>query len=96
MMDEIAESARREREGRPVLGVDALRAQDPFEPTELDVTPAPLAHATDPDGLAAHLKYHKGFISAHRASTAEQRRTGRAAIYPPCGFPAPVPFQDDE
>jgi hypothetical protein len=96
MMDDIAESARLERAGRPVLGVEALCAQDPFQPTELDITPAPLAHTTDPDLLAAYLEERKGFLAAHRTATDQQRRTGRAAVYPPCGFPAAIPFLGDD
>jgi hypothetical protein len=96
LMDDIAEEARRERRGRPVLGVAALQAQDPFEPTQLDETPPLLAHVTDADVLAAHLGERRGFINAHRSSTHTQRRMRRPAAYPPFGFPAALPFQSPD
>ena len=92
LMDDIAIEAASDRDGKAVLGVAALRAQDPFEPTPLEETDAPIAHASLDLMLDLYRSEFEAFASAHRRSTAEQKRTGRPTQYPPFGFPAAPPY----
>jgi REP element-mobilizing transposase RayT len=95
MMDDIATKARQDREGKPVVGVASLRAQDPFEPTPLEQTVAPIAHASLDLVLDVYRAELESFTSAHRRSGHEQHETRRSAKYPPYGFPAALPYQGD-
>lgn len=94
LLDGIADQARGERQGRPVLGVQALRSLDPFEPTSLDARPAPIAHASSRTLVDAYGRELKSFVTAHRQAGDEQNRSRRPAAYPPFGFPAAVPYRD--
>ena len=96
IMDDAADDARAKRGGKPVLGVARLRSLDPFEPTPLDETPPPVAHASDFRLIAAYKEELKLFARAHRRAGASQRETLETATYPPNCFPAALPFHGDE
>jgi hypothetical protein len=93
MMDDVAAEAWQDRDGKPVLGIAALRAQDPFEPTPLEETQPPIAHASLDVLVEAYRAEVESFINAHRTSSGEQHRTGRSATYPPYAFPAALPYR---
>jgi len=95
-MDAVAEEARQARNGKPVLGIDALRGIDPFEPTPLEDTPAPLAHFSDEQLFLAYKDERAAFLTEHRRSGARESLTKSPALYPPFGFPAALPYKGDD
>lgn len=96
LMDDIAQQARTERQGKPVLGVAALRALDPLEPTPLVDTPPPLAHTSEEALLERYKAELRQFASEHRKSGRQQATTGIPAIYPAYAFPAALPIKCGE
>ncbi len=86
MASEIIEEARRKRQGKPVLGMAGVLAQDPFTPIELRRTPAPLCYATDTKAWADFLVARRAFMEQHRAGSAQFRETGSSERCPEQGF----------
>jgi hypothetical protein len=71
----IIEDGVAQRAGRPVLGVAALRAQDPLEETELDNDDdAPIAHASRMDVLHAFRAQRAAYIDEFRRTRARRER----------------------
>lgn len=86
----------------PVLGVDAILAQDPFSrPAHSSSSPAPRCHTADPDLRRTFRHATAAFAAAHAAATEHQRAAAapstpaapppRLARFPPGSFPSPPP-----
>jgi hypothetical protein len=78
----VSATARRAREGRPVLGPAALAAEDPFEPRELERRSAPVAFATDPTVRAEFHARREAFLQEYRRSAISFREGRRAVPFP--------------
>jgi REP element-mobilizing transposase RayT len=90
--DDVVEYGRVVRDGRSPLGMRAVLAADPREPVELERTPPPRAHASDPIALAAFEAEEEDFADAYRRASAA-RRMGELATFPPFGYPSAPPFE---
>jgi hypothetical protein len=79
----IEEDGRRRRDGRPVLGVAALRAQDPTEETEwVNQHDVPLAFSSRTDLLDRFLEQRAAFIDQFRRAARARRETMPATEFP--------------
>ena len=95
VFDDIIEEGVKLRAGRPYLGREALLAQDPFEPTPIEHTPAPLAHWSDPEAFVEYFAGNRNFRTLHTRASAS-RHDDSPLPYPPYGFPAAAPFESGE
>jgi len=97
LVDDITEWGAQLRDGRPVLGIEGMLAQDPFAPVALEHTPPPVAHWSDPRALAGSLAEKAAFENAYlAASRARRRQRAEGVVFPPCGYPSPSPFRPGE
>jgi hypothetical protein len=86
------EQARRERDGRPVLGRKAILGQSPHdEPLTHDRSPAPAVHAaTKAIRIMLRAAYWQ-FVAAYREAALRLRRGDRLVRFPDGAFPPPMP-----
>jgi len=91
IIDDVVAEGRRERDGRPVLGIERLLAQDPFEPTAIEETAPPVAHFSEATIFEEYREAQRQFRDAHRRASADHRDTPDS--FPPFGFPARPTFR---
>lgn len=92
LVAEIEKAAAAERQGRPVLGAEAVLATDPHtRPEDLARSPAPLCHASTKSAQRQYRDRYRRFVASFRAA-AECLRRGLEAVFPPYSFPPPRPF----
>ena len=86
-------AAQRERSGSQVLGVAAIRRQQPHSrPKRSKKSPAPLFHAMS---KAVRREFYEGyawFVAAYREAAEKLRAGNRAVSFPTGSFPPPLPF----
>jgi putative transposase len=71
--------------GRPVIGADLVRRQDPLDRVALERTPAPIAHAASASALSAFVQARRSFLGGYRAAA---RTLLAASVALVAGFPA--------
>ena len=87
------EMAAEAREGRPVLGADAVCAQDPFSmPRVVKRSPRPLCHVSTRQALVAFRRAYRDFVAAYREASATFRAGGRDVEFPEGAFRPRLPF----
>lgn len=82
----VITEARVDRCGRPALGLSEILALDPFAPIDLEETPPPDAHYTDPEAWLAYKEQRAAYEVAYREASAEQRRTPAPVCFPSGAF----------
>jgi hypothetical protein len=95
LVDEIEEeaAAERRRTGKPVLGVEAILAQDPqYRPAHLDRSPCPLFLAASESMWRTLYEGYAWFVAAFRSAAEKLRAGDRAAPFPRGSFPPALPF----
>jgi REP element-mobilizing transposase RayT len=92
LIERVVDDGRRERDGKPVLGKRAIRAQHPHDkPVHCDRSPAPPAHAATPEvRLMLRIAYWQ-FVAAFREAARRLRLGDRLVRFPPGAFPPPLP-----
>jgi len=88
------ERARRQREGRTVLGAEAVMAQDPRRaPEKLSRSPAPVCHASRSATRKAHREALRCFREAYRDCSIRLRAHGETDVtFPTFCFPPAQAF----
>jgi hypothetical protein len=95
LVEEIEEEAamERQRTGKPVLGVAAIRAQDPhYRLTYLARSPAPLFLVASYSMWRTLYDAYAWFVLEFRSAAEKLRAGDRAAPFPPGSFPPALPF----
>ncbi len=90
---EAAGRRRRERTGKPVLGVKRILRVDPHDrPQSFRQTPRPRFHAIEPALRAGLEKAYRRFVDDYRTAAADLL-AGRRPNFPAHSFPRPMPFR---
>jgi hypothetical protein len=86
-------AAQRERTGSQVLGVAAIRRQQPHSrPKRSKKSPAPLFHAASKAVRRELYEGYAWFVAAYREAAEKLRAGDRAVSFPTGSFPPPLPF----
>lgn len=91
----VEEMGRRHRQGRPVVGVERILAQDPWMPIALDddARPAKAAHASERDAVVRYRVERELFLEDYNRARQERRRRRDADRgFPAGGYPTPPGF----
>ncbi len=90
---EAEAAAERKRTGKPVLGVEAILAQDPYDhPERPKKEPAPFVHAATKAARLAFREAYALFVAAYREAAEKLRKGDRGAVFPIGSFPPALPF----
>jgi hypothetical protein len=90
---EAEAAAERKRTGKPVLGVEAILAQDPHDhPERPKKEPAPFVHAATKAARLAFREMYALFVAAYREAAEKLRKGDRTACFPIGSFPPALPF----
>ncbi len=95
MIQEIEDTAgtQRERSGKPPLGADAIRRQDPrTEPNRTKKSPAPRFHAFCKGARQEFYRLYFEFVAAFREAADRLKSGDRHARFPIGSFPPHLPF----
>ena len=85
-------SARREAQGKGVLGRDRIERQNPHDqPAHMKTSRAPLVHAASPEVYRSMLERYREFVGRYRRA-ADQLRQGLEANFPEGCFRPPGRF----
>ncbi|MBI4616350.1 MAG: hypothetical protein HY720_22255 [Planctomycetes bacterium] len=80
--------AERRKEGRSVLGVQAILRQDPFaRPQNTKHSPRPLCHASTPEAREEYRQAYQAFLALYRQASARYRAGERDVQFPLGSFP---------
>lgn len=83
----------RRRDGREVLGAEAILRCDPEDrPEEVPSSPAPLVHAATRKVRQAWVAAYSWFLDQYRAAAERLKKGDLAAPFPEGCFPPPLPF----
>jgi hypothetical protein len=86
-------AARREKTGRPSLGVDAILAQDPQRrPGHSKRSPAPFCHAASKDWRQLLRAAYAEFAAAFRRAAERLKQGDHDVQFPQGSFPPALPF----
>jgi hypothetical protein len=86
-------AAQRERSGSQVLGVAAIRRQQPHgRPRRSKKSPAPLFHAASKAIRRELYEGYAWFVAAYREAAKKLRDGSRTVSFPFGSFPPPLPF----
>jgi len=86
-------AAQRERSGSQVLGVAAIRRQQPHSrPKRSKKSPAPLFHTFSQTVRKELYEGYAWFVAAYREAAEKLRAGNRAVSFPTGSFPPPLPF----
>ena len=92
LLESVVEEHTAARDGKPVLGVEAIRAQDPMaRPPQPKVSPAPAFHAHTREAFEELRNAYNAIVSAYRLA-AERLEQGLSARFPEGCFPPPLPY----
>jgi len=92
LIESVIEDGRRDRDGRPVLGKTAIRAQNPHDkPVGCSRSPAPPVHAARPEIHIMLRAAYWQFLSAFRDAARRLRLGDRLVRFPAGAFPPPLP-----
>lgn len=81
------ETLAEERDGRPVLGREAVLAQDPFDaPSDSKRSPLPACHASSVEDWLDYVRESKLFVKAYRIASAAFRAGELNTHFPPFSF----------
>ena len=90
---EAEAAAERKRTGKPVLGVEAILAQNPHDhPERPKKEPAPFVHAATKAARLAFREAYALFVAAYREAAKKLRKGDRGARFPVGSFPPALPF----
>jgi hypothetical protein len=90
---EAEAAAERKRTGKPVLGVEAILAQDPHDhPERPKKEPAPFVHAATKVARLVFREMYALFVAAYREAADKLRKGNRAVVFPIGSFPPALPF----
>jgi REP element-mobilizing transposase RayT len=90
---EAEAAAKRKREGKPVLGVAAILAQNPHaHPERPKKSPAPLVHAATKAARLFFREAYAWFVAAYREAAEKLRKGNLGARFPVGSFPPALPF----
>ena len=83
--------------GTTPIGMDAVRRRDPhYRPKELESSPAPKFHASDPEDYRALLDARKAKLAAYRETAARLKEGETDVSFPEDCFPPPLPFVESK
>ncbi len=93
LFDGIVAETRLERGGVPSLGMHRVLAADPFEVVELEETPPPICHTSDPRLRAEFIVKEAEFRAEYRSSSKRHRSEPPAVTFPLNAFPPSPAFR---
>ena len=94
LITEIETRARAERNGKPVLGVEAVLAQDPLDkPLRTNISPRPLCHAASAQLRESFRAASRAFVCAYRTVSALFRQGDLKVDFPPHCFRPTLPWK---